>query len=138
MDIEAKTSTVNFYPSQTTLSQLLIEIVNAYGWQDFTILYEAPFYVKRIAPLLEDRNNRAGIVTVQPLQVGTNFRRDLQKIKDMGSRSQNIIIESSIEHLSEILEQVRQCSLNNIVKLWLETIYFFITFTGTSGWSLHT
>lgn len=106
MDIEAKTSRVNLYPSQITLSQLLIDIVNMYEWQDFTILYEAPFYVKRIAKLLEDRNNKAGVVTVQPLEVGSNFRKDLQKIKDMEGRSQNIIIESSIEHLTEIMEQV--------------------------------
>lgn len=117
MDIVAKTSTVNLYPSQITLSQLLIDIVNSYEWQDFTILYEAPFYVKNIATLLEDRNNRAGIVTVQPLQVGSNFRKDLQKIKDMGSRSQNIIIESSIDHLTEIMEQVTH---NAMIRLMFE------------------
>lgn len=106
MDIEAKTSTVNLYPSQETLSQLLIDVVDKYEWQDFTIIYEAPSYIKRIARLLEDRSRKAGNVVVQPVEVGTNFRDILQKIKDMGSRSTNILIESSIEHLSEIMEQV--------------------------------
>lgn len=108
MDIEARTSSINLYPSQGTLSQLLIDVVNRYEWQHFTILYEAPLYVKRIASLLEDRNNKAGIVTVQPIEVDTNFRRNLQKIKEMGSRSQNIIIECSIDHLEEILDQVEK------------------------------
>lgn len=106
MDIEGKTSTVNLYPSQETLSQLIIDVIEKYTWQDFTILYEAPSYVKRIARLLEDRNRKAGKVIVQPVEVGTNFRDILQKVKDMGSRSSNILIESSIEHLAEILEQV--------------------------------
>lgn len=106
MDVEAKTSTINLYPSQNTLSQLLIEVINKYYWQDFTILYEAPTYVKHIVPVLEDRNTKAGIVTVQPIEVGTNYRKALQKIKDMGTASTNIVIVSSIDYLNEILEQV--------------------------------
>lgn len=106
MDIEAKTSTVNVYPSQETLSQLLIDVVDKYGWQDFTILYEAPSYIARLARLLEDRNRKAGNVIVQPIEVGTSFRHVLQKIKDMDSRSTNILIESSVEHLGEIMDQV--------------------------------
>lgn len=106
MDIEAKTSTINMYPSHATITQLLIEIIDKYEWEDFTILYEAPYYVKRIAPLLEYRNKKPGIVTVQPIEVGTNFRKSLQNIKEMGSASSKIIIDCSIERLYEILEQV--------------------------------
>lgn len=107
MDIEAKTTTINLYPSQETLSLLLMDIVDKYQWTDFTILYEAPYYVKRIARLLENRNDKNGIITIQPIEVGTNFRPVLQKIKKMDDRSRNIIIEASIEHLTEILDQVR-------------------------------
>lgn len=107
MDIEAKTSNVNLYPSQDTLSKLLIEAVNKSEWIDFTILYEAPYYVKRIAPILGEKSFK-GIITVQPLQVGSNFRSVLKRVIDMGSRSINIIIECSIEHLTEILEQVKR------------------------------
>ncbi|XP_031634004.1 glutamate receptor ionotropic, kainate 3-like isoform X2 [Contarinia nasturtii] len=111
MDVEAKTSTINLYPSHETLSQLLIEVVNKYEWKDILILYEAPSYIKRISPFLEDRNRKPGTVTVQPIEVGGSFQNILQKVKDMGSRSSNIIIESSIEHLSEILEQALQVGL---------------------------
>lgn len=107
MDLEGKTSTVNLYPSQETLSQLLIDVIDKYKWQDFVVIYEAPSYVQRIARLLEDRSQKAGKVIVQPVEVGTNFRFILQKLIDMGDRSQNILIESSIDHLSEILEQVK-------------------------------
>lgn len=105
-DIEAKTLTINLFPTQSTLTQMLIDVVNEYQWTDFTLLYEAPSYVKHVAALLEDRNNKQGIVTIQPIEVGKNCRPILQRIKDMEDRSKNIIIESSIENLSEILDQV--------------------------------
>lgn len=107
LDSETKSSNINFYPNLDVLSQLLIDVLNNSNWQDFVILYEAPYYIKRIGPLLEQRANR-GIITIQPLEVGTNFRKNLRKIKELGIRSQNIIIECSIEHLKEILEQVKQ------------------------------
>lgn len=106
LDTESKSPNINFYPSLSVLSQLLIDVVNQSEWRDFTILYEAPHFIKRIAPLLEQRINQ-GIITIQPLEVSTNFRKVLRKIKDLGSRSLNIIIECSIEHLQEILEQVK-------------------------------
>lgn len=105
MDVDTKSSNINLYPSQSTLSKLLTTVVNRSEWIDFTVLYEAPFYIKHIAPILEERSSR-GIVTVQPLLVGTNYRNILRRIKDMGSRSSNLIIACSIEHLTEILEKV--------------------------------
>lgn len=109
MDFDSKTTTINLYPSQDTLSRLLIDVVNKYEWKDFTILYEAPFYVKRISPILLERNSKQGIITIQPLEVGTNFRGVLKNVKNLGDRSRNIIIESSIDHLFEIMEQVKCC-----------------------------
>lgn len=105
LDTESKSSNINFYPSLSILSQLVADVVNVSAWQDFTILYEAPHFIKRIAPLLEQKVSK-GIITVQPLEVGTDFRKVLRKIKDLGGRSMNVIIDSSIEHLQEILEQV--------------------------------
>lgn len=107
MDFDAKKTTINLYPSQDTLSCLLIDIVNKYEWKDFTILYEAPFYIKRISPLMQERNNKFGIITIQPIEVGTSFHDTLKKVKELGDRSKNIIIESSIDHLFEIMEQVK-------------------------------
>lgn len=96
------------YPSESDLSQLLIDVVEQYGWTHLTVLYEAPFYSKRIGQFLEYRNDKPGKTSIQPLEVGTNsnFRKVLQRIKNLDDQSKNIIIESSVEHLFEILEQV--------------------------------
>lgn len=138
LDSETKSSNINFYPSLELLSQLLIDVVNNSNWQHFVVLYEAPRYIKRIGPLLEQRANR-GILTIQPLEMGTNFRKTLRRIKELGSRSENIIIECSIEHLKEILEQV-------IIWIWRGGFFSssfefcFSTFfsEGSSGWTIHT
>lgn len=105
-----KAASINLYPSEKDLSQLLIDIVDQYGWAHLTILYEAPFYSKRIGRFLEDRNDKPGKIAIQPLEVGpdSNFRKELQTIKNLEDQSKNIIIESSVEHLYEIMEQVKK------------------------------
>lgn len=113
MDIEAKSSVINLYPSQNTLTQLLITVLNVSEWNDYTVLYEAPFHIKYIAPIL-DVKSLSRVVTVQPLLVGSSFRTVLRRIKDMGSRTTNLIIACSIEHLNEILEQVRSVILGQL------------------------
>lgn len=109
MDIYMKKSaSINLYPSEEDLTQLLIDVVDQYEWEHLTVLYEAPFYSKRIDKFLEDRNDKPGSVSVQPLDVGQglDFHKVLHRVKELNDRSKNIIIESSIEHLSEILNQV--------------------------------
>lgn len=103
-----KAASINLYPSENDLSQLLIDVVEQYEWTHLTILYEAPFYSKRIGQFLEYRNDKVGKTAIQALEVGpnSNFRKVLQKIKNLDDQSMNIIIESSVEHLYEILEQV--------------------------------
>lgn len=110
MDIYMKKSaSINLYPGEDDLNQLLIDVVQQYEWTHLTILYEAPFYSKRISKFLETRSELPYNIAVQPLDVGpgSNFHKELFKVKELNERSKNIIIESSIEHLSEILNQVK-------------------------------
>lgn len=104
-----KASSINLYPREEDLTQLLIDVVDQYKWEHLTVLYEAPYYSKRIAKFLEYRNDKSGNIAVQPLEVGpkSDFRRILHKVKDLDQQSKNIIIESSIGHLEEILTQVK-------------------------------
>ena len=136
MDIEAKTSTINLFPSQDTLAQLLIDLVDQYNWQDFVIIYEAPSYIKQISRLLEDRSKKSGNVIVQPVEVGTNFRDILKKLKDMGDRSKNILIECSVEHLSEILEQVTRITFLHQIKIHFSKA--IIISIGIASWPIYT
>lgn len=133
LDTETKSPNINFYPNLNVLSQLLVDVVNISEWNDFTVLYEAPHFIKRIAPLLEQKVNQ-GIITVQPLEVGTNFRKVLRKIKDLGTRSLNIIIECSIEHLMEIMEQVKHFHFS--IYIYLIRISH-LTFEGSSSWIVY-
>lgn len=117
-----KAASINLYPSETDLSQLLIDVVDQYQWKDLAILYEAPFYSKRIGEFLENRNDRGGNIAIQPLEVGpqADFHKALHKIKALDAQSKNIIIESSVENLEQIMTQVKFKIWNYKLKLnWL-------------------
>lgn len=104
-----KAASINLYPSEGDLAQLLIDLVDQYQWTDLTILYEAPFYSKKIGTFLEYRNDKPGNIAIQPLEVGpqADFHKALRKIKNLEAQSKSIIVESSVENLPEILKQVK-------------------------------
>lgn len=103
-----KAASINLYPREEDLTQLLIDVVDQYQWTHLTVLYEAPYHSKRIAKFLEDRNDKPGKVAIQPIDVESDFHDILHKVKDLDEQSKNIIIESSIDHLPEILKQVKR------------------------------
>lgn len=111
MDISMKkASSINLYPSEDDLAQLLIDVVDSFKWTDLTVLYEAPIYSKRIGKFLEYRNDKSTNIAVQPIDVSkeSDFHKILHKVNDMDHTNVNIIIESSVEHLKDILDQVKQ------------------------------
>lgn len=121
-----KAASINFYPSEQDLLQLLIDLVDQYGWTDLTILYEAPFYSKRIGKFIEYRNDKIGNIAIQPLEVGSDFHKALHKIKDLKEQSKNIIIESSVESLEEIMKQVKFILYSNYIPSLNRSIYEII------------
>lgn len=105
-DAASKLSVVNMYPSQDTLVQLLIDVVKAFKWEKFTILYESPMWLQRIAELLEINNKNGQTITMRRLvhQQYDDFRMILKRVKT--SSDTNIIVECSIEMLMDFFEQV--------------------------------
>lgn len=107
MNPNGKTSEVNMYPSLDVLSQMIIDVVNASQWTDFTVLYESPIWLPRISALIEAYNIGENSVTVKRVDVGLDskdFRSILNEVKQLPAR--NILIESSVDALPEILKQV--------------------------------
>lgn len=101
---------LNMYPSEESLIQILIDVVNATQSKSLTILYESPLWLNRVTKLLEFNNKFGRKISIRNLDYNTNseFRPVLQEIRD--SDDQNIILECSIEPLSTILKQVSNLS----------------------------
>lgn len=104
-----KSSVLNMYPSEESLIQVVASLVNASQWQQMTILYESPSWLRRVTKLLELNNIWGNRISVRNLDYTTNseFRPTLQEVRDTDDT--NIILECSIEPLPVILKQVSCC-----------------------------
>lgn len=106
-DVFSAIPIVNMYPDPSTLTQMITDLVLAAEWKCFTILYETPEWLPRMSNLLELYDPKGDTVTVKRIDVGLptkNYRAVLREVKV--STDFCIIIECSIESLSEILIQV--------------------------------
>lgn len=109
-DMQAKRSVVNLYPSHETLGTLLMDIVDAWEWKEFAILYESPSWLSRISGLLEVHNNNDNRIFIYRLVLGQpEFRAVLNKVKV--SRVSRIVIQCSVDLLPEVMKQALQVGL---------------------------
>lgn len=122
-DAASKLSVLNVYPNLESLTQLVIDYVNASEWRQATILYESSLWLRRAATLLETNNLLKNRITVHDLDYTTNndFRKILQVVRD--SNDTNIILDCSIESLPIILHQALEVGLMTKVRL-ISTVEF--------------
>ncbi|KAJ9588777.1 hypothetical protein L9F63_017936 [Diploptera punctata] len=107
---------VNLHPHPSTLAKLYAELVTAWGWQKFTILYEDKSGLVRLNNLirmyekygLNDKKNEHTI-TIRQLDPLQNHRQILREIKRSGDN--NIVLDCSVEFLPEVLKQAQQVGL---------------------------
>ncbi|KAJ9588778.1 hypothetical protein L9F63_017937 [Diploptera punctata] len=99
---------VNLHPHPSTLSLLYVEMVTAWGWKTFTLLYEDSSGLIRLNSLLKCMITVKG-VTIRQLDPLHNHRTVLRRIRNSGEK--NIILDCSIELLPEVLKQAQQVGL---------------------------
>lgn len=120
-DAASKSTILNIYPNLDSLTQLLLDYVNAARWERFTILYESPLWLRRVANILEINKRLGNQINVRNLDYTTNneFRPTLQDVRD--SDDANIILECSIESLPLILRQAMQVGILTKHYRWILT-----------------
>lgn len=120
-DAASKSTVLNIHPNLESLTQLLLDYVNAAGWERITILYESPLWLRRVANILEINKQLGNRINVRNLDYTTNneFRPTLQDVRD--SDDANIILECSIESLPLILRQAMQVGLMTKHYRWIIT-----------------
>lgn len=120
-DATSKSTVLNMHPHLSTLTQLLLDFVNASDWKRATILYESPLWLRRVATILEIGNPIGNRINVRNLDYTTNneFRPTLQGVRDADET--NIILECSSESLPIILRQAMQVGLMTKHFRWILT-----------------
>lgn len=118
-DAASKLTVLNVYPNLDSLTQLVIDYVNASNWQQATILYESSLWLRRAAVILETNNVLKNRISILDLDYTTNneFRPTLQTIRD--SNNTNIILDCSIESLPIILRQAMEVGLMTKYYSWI-------------------
>lgn len=101
---------INLHPTPNDLARAYLDIISAFNWQGFTIIYEDAPWLPIIDVLMRNYTDKF-TVTVQQLDVteNANYRMRLRQIKD--SEDKNIVICCSTEKLEEILKQAQQVGL---------------------------
>ncbi|KAF2898798.1 hypothetical protein ILUMI_07378 [Ignelater luminosus] len=102
-------SLVNLYPHPTELIRCFVDLVKAWGWKSFTILYENDDSLYRITGLLKMYDTTGYTITLRQLQPDGNQRKILLEMKHLGEK--HYVIDCSLPLLEEVLKQAQQIGI---------------------------
>ncbi|XP_055610691.1 glutamate receptor ionotropic, kainate 2 isoform X2 [Uranotaenia lowii] len=110
-DAHTKLPTLNIHPYPTILGRVLLDLVVAFDWKDFTIIYESGPWLPGISELLKMYDPKGYTVTVRQLdlKLNGNYRAVLRRVKM--SEDKRIILVCSIDTMPEVLKQAQQVGL---------------------------
>ncbi|XP_033212072.1 glutamate receptor ionotropic, kainate 2 isoform X2 [Belonocnema kinseyi] len=100
---------VNLYPHATTLSKAYVDLVKAWGWKSFTIIYENNEGLVRLQELLKAHGPSEFPITVRQLGEGPNYRELLKQIKN--SAESHIVLDCSTEKIYDVFKQAQQIGM---------------------------
>ncbi|XP_049532370.1 glutamate receptor ionotropic, kainate 2 isoform X1 [Anopheles darlingi] len=100
---------VNLYPHPSTLSKAYVDLVAAWGWKSFTIIYETNEGLVRMQELLKAHGLSDYPITVRQLSDSGDYRPLLKQIKN--SAESHIVLDCSIERIYEVLKQAQQIGM---------------------------
>uniref|UniRef100_A0A903WS89 Uncharacterized protein n=1 Tax=Anopheles gambiae TaxID=7165 RepID=A0A903WS89_ANOGA len=109
-DAYTKLPTLNLHPHPHIMGRVFLDLVVAFEWKSFTVLYESGPWLPGIADLLKMYDPK-GTVTVRQLDLGLNgnYRAVLRRVKL--SEDKRIILACSIDSMPEVLRQAQQVGL---------------------------
>ncbi|XP_055710635.1 glutamate receptor ionotropic, kainate 2 isoform X2 [Phlebotomus papatasi] len=100
---------VNLYPHPSMLSKAFVDIVRAWGWKSFTIIYETNEGLVRLQELLKAHGPNELPITVRQLSDSGDYRPLLKQIKN--SAESHIVLDCSTDKIYEVLKQAQQIGM---------------------------
>lgn len=102
---------INLHPYPRVLANVFVDLVKAWGWKGFSVLYEDSFWLPQVAELLKLYDFKGSTVTLRRFDLGLNgnYRSVLRRVKL--SNDFNIVIDCSVKVLPEVLKQAQQVGL---------------------------
>ncbi|CAB0007918.1 unnamed protein product [Nesidiocoris tenuis] len=104
---------VNLYPHPSILAKAAADIVLAWEWKGFTIVYDDYNALRKIGELVKIADDKGYTVSVRQLKgrdgEEDNYRYVLQEVKHSGEK--NIVVEVARERLFDVMLQAQQVGL---------------------------
>lgn len=110
---------VNLYPHPAALSKAYVDLVKAWGWKSFTIIYENNEGLVRLQELLKAHGPSEFPISVRQLSEGDDYRPLLKQIKN--SAESHIVLDCSIEKIYQVLKQAQQIGMMSDYHSYLVT-----------------
>uniref|UniRef100_A0A182X5A4 Uncharacterized protein n=1 Tax=Anopheles quadriannulatus TaxID=34691 RepID=A0A182X5A4_ANOQN len=110
-DAYTKLPTLNLHPHPHIMGRVFLDLVVAFEWKSFTVLYESGPWLPGIADLLKMYDPKGYTVTVRQLDLGLNgnYRAVLRRVKL--SEDKRIILACSVDSMPAVLRQAQQVGL---------------------------
>ncbi|KOB77595.1 Ionotropic glutamate receptor, partial [Operophtera brumata] len=100
---------VNLYPHPAALSRAYVDLVRAWGWKSFTIVYENSDGLVRLQELLKAHGPSELPVSVRQLPDSHDYRPLLKQIKN--SAESHIVLDCATERIRNVLQQAQQIGM---------------------------
>ncbi|XP_026318745.1 glutamate receptor ionotropic, kainate 2 isoform X2 [Hyposmocoma kahamanoa] len=110
---------VNLYPHPAALSRAYVDLVRAWGWKSFTIVYENSDGLVRLQELLKAHGPTELPVSVRQLPDSHDYRPLLKQIKN--SAESHIVLDCATERIRDVLQQAQQIGMMSDYHSYLVT-----------------
>nr|CAH7747485.1 unnamed protein product [Callosobruchus chinensis] len=109
-NIKRNDSLVNLHPHPKSLSNLFLDIVEAYGWQKIVIIYDNDDSLLGVRTLL-GLNKKEKVVVIKQLETqdSGNFRPALTAIKATGNTE--FVLACTMDIMEDVLKQLQQVGM---------------------------
>lgn len=106
-----KPTAFNLYPNSEAIAHALHDIIDAYEWTSFTLLYESGDYLELVTKLIDLYAEGGPIINIRKydLQINANYRTILRKIRK--SEDNCVLIIGSSESIYTVLKQAQEVGI---------------------------
>ncbi|KAL5284003.1 GRIK3 family protein [Megaselia abdita] len=106
-----KPTAFNLYPDKASIADALHDIIDAYEWPSFTLLYESGDYLGIVTELIQLYAEGGPVMNIRKydLQINANYRSILRKIRK--SEDNCILIIGSSESIYTVLKQSQEVGI---------------------------
>lgn len=101
--------TRNFFPSPGAFSRALADLIEDYGWNSFTVIYEDNYGLMRLHDVLQYHDTGNGPIMVRQIDENEDQMPMLKEIAKYGET--RIILECSLDRVVSILMQAKKVKL---------------------------